>query len=162
MKEMEINRGSWHYKLAKKFGGLTYHHDDFCSYTRRVLLGMLSLFCLTLLATLAVYMVTSGAYFIYLRFALGHWPKEGWYAVGVFIDVVILLVCAIIGIIAGGAWWFERAKDTREERRHQQRVADEEYYARHGSYPVREPETHFIRDSYRAFKEKTCYRITLE
>src|ERR1700692_1792902 len=100
MKEMEINKHSWHYKLASKFGGLTYRHNDFCSYTRRVMLGMLALFGIALAFTLAVYLVASGSYFIYLRFALGHWPKEGWYAVGVFLDIVILTVIALLGTVA--------------------------------------------------------------
>jgi hypothetical protein len=162
MKEMEINKTSWHFKLASKFGGLnTRRHDDFCSYTRRVLLAFLALFGIGLGIAFAAYLVSSGLFFLYLRFTLGHWPKEGWYAVGCFFDAILLVVAFLFGLIALIAYLFEQRKIRHERLAEEQYSADQAYYEEHGVYPVRAVQTHILRDMYRAFKEKTCYRIKL-
>jgi hypothetical protein len=163
MKQMTINKDSWHYKLATKFGGLnSYKHTDFCSYMRRVSLGFLALFGICLGFAFVAYLISSGSFFIYLRVTTGHWPKDGWYAPGCILDVIILGACVIIGIIAGVAILFDKRAKRMEEMLQKRRQADYAYYQEYGSYPVREPETHFIRDAYRAFKEKTCYRINVQ
>jgi hypothetical protein len=163
MKQMAINKNSWHYKVAAKFGGLnTYYHDDFCSYMRRVLLGCLALFGITLGCVIVAYLVSSGLFFIYLRLTSNHWPLAGWYAIGCMFDVCILFTCTIMGIIVGIAVLVEKRKERKQEERQKQREADYAYYDEHGSFPVREPQTHFIREAYAAFKEKTCYRINIE
>jgi hypothetical protein len=162
MKEMQINRNSWHFKLAKKFGGLnTYKHDDFCSYTRRVLLGALALFGCLLIAVLAAYLVSSGVFFVYFRVTIGYWPKTGWYAVGAIFDLIILIVAGIFGGIIGAGLLVEKRIEHNNELKLIQQREDEDYYHEHGIYPTREVKRSFIKEAYASFKEKTCYRLKI-
>jgi hypothetical protein len=162
MKVMQINRDSWHFKLAKKFGGLnTYKHDDFCSYTRRVLLGSLALFGCLLVAVLAAYLVSSGVFFVYLRVTLGHWPKDGWYAIGGMFDAIILMVCAIFGGLIGVGILVEKRIEYKKEQAAIQECADDAYFDKHGVYPTREVKRSFVKEAYASFKEKTCYRLNI-
>lgn len=49
MKEIIIDKNSWHYRLYESYGGNRYEPQTICDYTNGVLLGTFVAFCITLI-----------------------------------------------------------------------------------------------------------------
>lgn len=165
MKEMAINKASWHYWVAKELGGFkASKHLDFCAYVRRFLLGMLGALALSCIGALILYMVVSLAFFCYLFITTGHLPKDGWYGIGIMFDAiiggVIGVFAAVIALAVGVEKLKEYVKKSNDARRHERYLAAEAYYEQHGKYP--EIQDGFLTEAYRTFKQKTCYRLRVE
>jgi hypothetical protein len=165
MKEMAINKASWHYWVATELGGFKpKKHLDFCAYVRRFLLGMLGAFVLSCIGAFILYLVASLLFFGYLFITTGHIPKEGWFGVGIMLDAIIGGVIAVFAVVIALAVGVERLKEylreTKKARQHEQYLAAEAYYQEHGKYP--EVQDGFLTEAYRSFKQKTCYRLRVE
>lgn len=132
MKEFEINRKSWHYKIAK-FGGFnTYRDSNICDYTKCCAYGVLNfiaqsvfVLCVIVLVSIMVVDFTLGVWF---------WFKTGFFMMGEPGLIFLLVLASIVVFCAAGVGYT---------------------LAQHQSHS----EPGFIRVAFSSFKGKYCHRI---
>lgn len=136
MKTLTVNRNSWHYKLAKLGGRDVYYETDICSYTRRVMFGVV----LAILATAA----GIGAIYLLVDIVLGL-GFSIWYGVWLMNapGEIALMVVAILSFSAGVIFSIEKVSQA--WRRHKRNQYD------------REPG--FVGQAYQSWKHKYCTKI---
>lgn len=134
MKTFTINRSSWHHKLYN-FGTNRYP-EDFCQYTRGVLVGMFWALVFTALgisATMAV-----GDFFAWLAASVFHWqfldPQLG-AGITAFIMIVVAMF-VLAGLIMFGI--------------------------RQVIHRSSEQEPGFIRTAYSSMKNRFCIRVEIQ
>lgn len=141
MKTLTFNKNSFHYKLAE-FGGLDkWNSYDICSYTRRVVVGMLLMCVLgsifAFLANIIIQVVLGiGFSFWYRQDLFSDWGKAG---------MIMIVTSAAGGIILFVPQMLWRAYQNR-----QARIAGLDL-------PVK-PDG-FIKTAYKSHKQKYCLRI---
>lgn len=149
MKTFNLNKKSWHFWLATRFGVMDKYEKDtnFCRYFWSTVLGGFVFSMLTAVVGVATYFVGWIVYSWYQFFATGFTMNEG------------VKVTLIIGALAAIAYALKLLFAFLEKRRRAKREA---YYAierakEEGTYV--EPEPGFLKQAYRSWKEKTCYKV---
>lgn len=134
MKPFTINKNSWHYRLANEYGGLERWEDDFCSYSRRVGLGLCAALLLSAVCSLLLYPLVDLAIWAYFRMFVD--PVDMSTAAEIFcIIAAVLLLALAIGV-------FGSLREMYVESR-----------------PRVKKEPSFLTLAYRKFKDKTCVRV---
>lgn len=134
MKPITINKSSLHYRLATKYGGLSkYNSEDFCTYFRHVVRGML--FTVIITCALSALLSSVAAFFIwmYINFFIAEVPITPLAETGAY-------VLATFGAI--GATF-----------------ACLHYQYKKPYVPKPEKQPSFFALSYRKLKDKTCFRV---
>ncbi len=149
MKPYELNRRSWHFQLASRFGGLATHDDiwgrelslDFCAYIRCVAWAIITI----------TFVGGCAAFLGFCIYDLGHWVIECIKA-GRLITLqqrlaglLVYTLCALLFIatIVGGIIGTIKLLDW-------------------GTARTSNTEPGFIRHTYRALRHKTCVRIIIK
>jgi hypothetical protein len=139
MRPLELNRTSWHYRLATIYGPMSGHYprEDICSYVRAVLRGVCFVVFLSAIGGVLIGMIYGNL----LAWAIASWQ----YHMLIHMDppavagVAVTSALALAGIFATIASWVTRKLRSRD---------------RHVS---KKPT--FIGEAYRSFKEKSCVPI---
>lgn len=161
---MNFSKNSWHFRFARKYGGLTIWDDEairtsLCEYVKRVMLG---LFLFSVACTLATYFTFFG---IGGFIALATYGAYQWQFFGPFFiaSAIILTLSSIIGIMVIVGWWLGRdsRRMDKEWKAYSNANPDAEYWKwRHSYYDNKKPS--LIKEWIKAKKEKVCPIITIE
>jgi hypothetical protein len=186
MKTIQIKEGTWHFWLAEGLGwratrpvkvwetkdGVTYlkgydvEPNDFCSYSRRVMLGLAIAGVLVGCICTDLYYCWLALHYWYLYFTGHKMPDMRVVEVlGAMSNVII--VCAAT-FISGRFWWDEygdamiyrwreKGRPEREAKKHEKRMAKaaREYEKEHTPPPKDE----FLGAWYASVKDKICFKI---
>lgn len=149
MKEFKLNKNSWHFKLATKFGGLDKHDTEtnICRYFwKGIVLGSAFITFLAGVASGVLFILGGVVYHWYLLFTTGVLES------GVVISLGLALVAGIVYICKV---YLEHRSDKRRALARAKREAESA-----GTYV--EPEPGFVKQVYTSFKQKTCHKIVFE
>jgi hypothetical protein len=146
MKTFEIDKNSWHYRLANTYSNFEYEyegHRNLCEYMRRVFYG----------ALLAIVVAAVGgilaASFVCWIGAIILWPFIGFFEMSVlFIPAAIITTFIGVGLFAAMCQKIQ-AKYI-------------EYRESRPRYTPVLKEPGFVTLAWRSFKEKTCVKITVK
>jgi hypothetical protein len=150
MKAFKIDRNSWHFNLATRYGFLnSYDFDkefpednpDFCKYVQSTIAGFG--LCIAIIAMLAA-----------IGFVMTVLPiiiLTAYFQYGALIDAEFLFIVGVIwvALIFGTVYLSEKSMEKRRNAKYQK-------YLRDKTTP---PEPSFSQLLYKKFKEKTCFRI---
>jgi hypothetical protein len=150
MKPFKIERDSWHFNLATRYGFLNkydfseeYPEDnpDFCKYVRSVFAGFA--LCTAIIAMCSILL---GAFVLLPILSIIVYFEYGY-----LIDPELLWMTAVIipSLIVASIFLNEEAIENRRKARYQK-------YLREKTEP---PEPSFSQLLYKKFKEKTCFKI---
>jgi hypothetical protein len=169
MNKLQIKKSAWHYRLALKFGWtelvrnpnwgyrdtpMYVPNDDFCSYLRRVLLGLA-------IIALCAGMLAFYCYCNYLlcvdllkgTFVFQNGPLRQLFAVTFDVIIVVLAAGWVLwntwihwGL---GDWVYEKTEGWRD-------ALYEKSYAKRKTTPARDP---FYKAAYETLKHKFCMKI---
>lgn len=136
MKSLEINTNSWHYKLATLVGYRSWGQgSDICTYTRKVMLGILLILLITAAYTLATFILVDIVLGLIFSAIAGMWLMGQ-------LGSVVLLSCAMvgtfIGMFVGMGYSIERYNEYNRTAR---------------------PDG-FIKEAYKSWKDKYCLKLT--
>lgn len=149
MKEFKLNKNSWHFKLATKFGGLDKYDTEtnICRYFwKGIVLGSAFIAFLAGVISLVLFALGGIVYHWYLLFTTGV------VKIGVVFTLLAILTIGIGYIIKV---YHEHRSDKRRALERAKREAE-----RAGTYV--EPEPGFVKQVYTSFKQKTCHKIVFE
>lgn len=136
MKQLTLNKNSWHFLVATKMGGYNDRYDDsdICSYSRKIASGLLRLgFCGLLIAMIGFIMFHTlfGIWFS-IMFGTFFFTSLGMVGVGfIVLAVQIVVVSKVLGYL-------------------QNRSTSTEYRNRPDG---------FIKHAYKSWKEKFCVQV---
>lgn len=142
MKNVNLRKNSWHYRLANLFFESDFKYGDtidMCSYLRKVLASMIM--CIVVL----VIVLVAGICATYL--GLTAWFLVAW---GTF----ILEPPAILAFVCLMYFLFFKAHSKYQDIKYERRLAA----ARSDSPPVERPDS-FIKTAYLGWKEKYCSQV---
>lgn len=136
---MDIDRNSWHYKLASFFG---FHSDyymdaycsDICSYTRKIIMNTGITIVLALISFGLLYVIADCLAWLAAGLIEHFVMANFWSVVFMAIVVVILVLAAIL-------FFVERIKDFFSSR------------------PMKERQPSFVAEAYRAMKDRYCVKL---
>jgi hypothetical protein len=171
VKEIEINQKSWHYWIAnhmggkrrverkkyktidgeEHFAGFKWEDNDFCSYVRRVLIGLFWLAPLAAIASLILCAMGS-ALFFYGRWLFNHkLEMHDFQLLGtVFWFFAIIFSVIIVAI---------RFLNAKLEARRKMAAAK---FRNVKAPPKRKKGDPFIRMAYRALKDRVCFKMVVK
>ena len=140
MKPLVISRDSWHWKLTSRFTMVKFEENlNLCYYTRCLLISILGALAVTFLS-----MCVIGLYFFSLYSTIAHGLTNQSVPFIMFTSAILIFMTMI-----GLANYKEKRK------------RDAYYAILKGTYPpTKEPS--FLVKAYRAWKEKTCVRISVQ
>lgn len=171
MKTIQIRKGSWHWWVAKNFGGWKQYRNeeqyklhngklwfvgsitvenDFCSYARRFVLGSFWLLVLTTLVTVALTFIGIMEYALVKALISGVWTKNAG------TGVVILGTGALSGAVIGFLIWRDKSKWERREARKARQEAREIEKLKNKERPS------VLKHIWLSIKDKTCFRMEVK
>lgn len=118
MRTLQLNRNSWHYKIAKGFGWRTYDEDtrrpnDFCSYARRLALAFLVMSFATAAGVFLIgsaIMMTVDLLVWFVHGIFNKFTYMGDFAIGALILYTVMLgVFCLFCVIEGPPKWLTRS-----------------------------------------------------
>lgn len=101
MNTLELNRNSWHYRLATKYSNYRevdrwgYPNVDFCEYTKKVFGGLMICFLIVVGCSLVGSMVLDFAMWIWFWLHEGFLDEPGGFAMGFIFTVFYSLILLI-------------------------------------------------------------------
>lgn len=157
---MEFSKNSWHFRFAKKYGGLRTwdeepYHTSLCGYAKYVFWGLLA-FCLGV--AIAAYVVIFGIGGLIILFSYGsdEWITSG----GFFVASSLILGTIFIVVMFSALSWYCSRRDRRMNTAWMDYVEsnpDADYWTwRHSYEKKHEPRPSIIMEWIRAKKEKVC------
>lgn len=145
MKQLKINKKSWHYELAKIGCSpftVEFQVSDFCSYTRKVVRGFFcALAIIALVSIVSYFMIAQPLMYAISGFDSLFLKDNDIIRIGAVLWglVTFIVVAAVIGT------WSEKRKNLKAQQEHE-----------HPSTPG------FLTIWYRTIKEKTCFKVDFE
>lgn len=151
MKPFKIEKNSWHFILATKYGYLDscefdkqYPEDnpDFCKYVRSVFAGSMLVTAITAMLSAVIFLLVLLPIMnilVYLEYGYLQDP-----------EFVALIGVIIVSFFGASVWFNEDAIQNRRNKRYQKYLQEKK-----GELP----EPSFTQLLYKKFKEKTCFKI---
>jgi len=191
MKGIRIEQGSWHYWLAEAFGWKKYRREekysiwedgkphyegevsienDFCSYVRRVILGIFCSVMVTLACIMLVAVIMLSEYYALKHYILCTFFKEchdtPWSNAGTVLNIFIvamyilyLLIDALPKYLRRRAYNYRSGYSLLEAKQERKRLKREAKLLRKLQRQNRET---FLKMAYRSIKDRVCYRVDIQ
>lgn len=167
MKVYQLNRNSWHYKLAR-YGADGGPSDNFCYYFREVMWAFFKIFLHALWISILV-LCTGVATVAYFSHGVLPWEvsHRGLHLISlVFMVEAILLIGGLLLFCAVNLDDWQKAKRMARWEAARSETANRDFYHEHGYWPWQAPtppkEPGFFKLWYKTFKEKTCVKLVFK
>lgn len=132
-----INKKSWHYWLASKWGKFSPHvvsEQNICAYTRYVIGGLIGLILVSVLGSLFAYLAICAV--VDLAWLVHHFKMSTYISGPGIAFLVAASLVAVIFIFGSALAWLT-------------------------SMEVKDVSPTFVVKAYRSFKDKTCVRLNI-
>jgi hypothetical protein len=146
MKPIQINKNSWHYKIAN-FPNDSDEPKDLCSYLRNFVSGVFLIACIICLSSIVLGMVIQPVIALFVYFQTGY--------AEIFSTPTVVSGLMLIALFSAGSIWY--AYDLYTQRKEKQRW-DDYMNGKILTFYYSKPDG-FFKLAFKAFKEKTCFFI---